>query len=292
MTQGISGNGNIIATVNYKGFLKVYQWSGTAYNLLWQYQEPPGTYYNWFTAVDVSYDGSYIAGGTLIFASSSSYDGRLRYFKVSTGSTPMWSYLNLLDEVSWVAFSKNGKILAMTSYGDIPDTKEDLLIFKTTSNSNVPIYSVNMTGSPYMCGVSNDGTSVVAGGKRVHARTFGNGGTFYNIFVDTADASSGVGHISGNTPKEYKLEQNYPNPFNPSTKIKFSIPAVGQRLAFDVKLIVYDILGKEIATLVNEKLQAGTYEVPFSIDQYSSGVYFYKIIAGDFTDTKRMLMIK
>ncbi|MCX6165296.1 MAG: WD40 repeat domain-containing protein [Ignavibacteriae bacterium] len=196
MTQGISGNGDIIAT--------------TAYNFLWQYQEPPGSYYNWFTAVDISYDGSYIAGGTLIFLSSSTYDGRLRYFKVSNGSTPLWSYVGLLDGVYSVSFSKNGKILAVASYGDIPNTKNDLYIFKTSVNSNSPIYMINMPGSPYVCSASNDGTTVLAGGKAVHARVMGSGGTLYNIFVDTAETPLKTGNISGKIPNEYKLEQNYP----------------------------------------------------------------------------------
>ncbi|MFA5403735.1 MAG: agmatine deiminase family protein [Ignavibacteria bacterium] len=91
---------------------------------------------------------------------------------------------------------------------------------------------------------------------------------------------------------DYKLFQNYPNPFNPSTNIKFQIP----RNSF-VTLKIYDILGKEVATLVNENLQAGTYEIPFSISQFSgnrisSGLYFYKLKAGDFTETKKMLLVK
>jgi hypothetical protein len=287
MTQGISGNGNLIATVNYKGYLKVYQWNGSAYNLLWQYQEAPGTYYNWFTAVDISYDGSYIAGGTLIFQSSSSYDGRLRYFKVSNGSTPLWSFLSLLDEVSWVKFSKNGKILALTSYGDAANTKSDLVIFKTTSNSNVPIYTVNMPGSPYMCDVSNDGTTVCASGKAVHARIMGSGGTLYNIAVDTSEGVNNIRNINGNIPSEYKLEQNYPNPFNPNTTIRFQI----KDLSF-VSLIIYNTLGKGIATLVNEEIKPGTYEVKWDASQYPSGMYFYKLSCRNFSETKKLILVK
>ena len=107
-------------------------------------------------------------------------------------------------------------------------------------------------------------------------------------------------NTTNETPDKFKLSQNYPNPFNPSTIIKFSVPQLSSLHALGrdlVTLKVYNILGKEVATLVNENLQPGTYEIPFSINQYTniqypSGVYFYKIIAGDFTDTKRMLMIK
>jgi hypothetical protein len=104
--------------------------------------------------------------------------------------------------------------------------------------------------------------------------------------------TSGVNNISSNIPGEYKLYQNYPNPFNPTTKIHFDLPK-----ASDIKLIVYDILGKEVVTLVNEKLQPGTYEVPFSISQFSgnqisSGIYFYKLETENFTDVKKLVLIK
>jgi hypothetical protein len=98
----------------------------------------------------------------------------------------------------------------------------------------------------------------------------------------------------------FKLEQNYPNPFNPSTKIKFTIPSVTLRQAQSdtwVTLKVYDILGNEVATLVNEELSAGEYEVEFSVSQDSSpdiasGVYFYTIKAGSFAQAKKMILLR
>ena len=97
-------------------------------------------------------------------------------------------------------------------------------------------------------------------------------------------------------PKSFVLEQNFPNPFNPSTKIKFDIPALSSPLGRGVGgmtvLKVYDILGKEITTLVNENLQPGTYEVKFDGTKLSSGIYFYKIIAGDYSETKKMILMK
>lgn len=96
-----------------------------------------------------------------------------------------------------------------------------------------------------------------------------------------------VKNISSKTPLSYSLSQNYPNPFNPTTKIKFDIMRLG-----DVKIIVYDITGREIQALVNEKLSPGTYEVSFDGSQLTSGVYFYKLITGGFTETKKMILIK
>lgn len=289
-SQGISGDGSIIATINYRGYVKVYQWSGTAYTLLWQYQEAPGTYYNWMSTVDISNDGNYIATGSLIFVTSSTYDGRVRFFKVSNGNTPLWSYTDMGDEVTCVDFSKNGKILAVSSWGDIDDTKKDLCVFKTSVISNSPIFSTNMQGSPFVCSVSNDGTSVIAGGKAVHARQMGSGGTYWNVSIDTSENPLKIHNITSNTPNTYKLGQNYPNPFNPTTKIGFQIKEAGL-----VTLKVYDVLGKEVASLVNETLQAGEYEVPFSISQYNqiqSGVYFYRLQANNFTETKRLVLVK
>ena len=88
-------------------------------------------------------------------------------------------------------------------------------------------------------------------------------------------------------PNYYSLSQNYPNPFNPSTSIKFTMPQ-----GDNVKLVIFDILGREVKTLVNEFRNSGTYEVNFDASLLASGVYFYRLEAGEFTDTKRMLLVK
>ena len=93
--------------------------------------------------------------------------------------------------------------------------------------------------------------------------------------------------INSSIPTKFILRQNYPNPFNPVTKIKFCLPVVSSS-----SLKIFDITGKEVETLVNERLQPGTYEVTFDGTRLNSGVYFYKLSTGDFSETKRMLMIK
>jgi len=100
----------------------------------------------------------------------------------------------------------------------------------------------------------------------------------------------GIQHNGNNVPREYLLFQNYPNPFNPVTKIKFSLPFKAG--VHSVKLKIYDVLGKEVTTLVNEQLRAGTYDVDWDASEYSSGVYYYKLTAGDFTQTKKMVILK
>ncbi len=89
--------------------------------------------------------------------------------------------------------------------------------------------------------------------------------------------------------KNFELCQNLPNPFNPVTKIRFEIP---DNYKGHVSLKIFDILGKEVETLVNEKQSPGEYEVNWDASQYPSGVYFYKLSAGDFSETKKMLLVK
>jgi len=105
----------------------------------------------------------------------------------------------------------------------------------------------------------------------------------------TTELSTSITSIKNEAalPTVFALEQNYPNPFNPSTMISYSIP----QSSF-VTLKVYDILGNEITTLVNETRSAGKYEVRFDASELSNGVYFYTVNADNFTSTKKMLLMK
>jgi hypothetical protein len=88
-------------------------------------------------------------------------------------------------------------------------------------------------------------------------------------------------------PTVFKLEQNYPNPFNPSTKIKFAVPEKS-----NVLIKVYDILGSEVATLVNKEMDAGWYENDFNAAGLSSGVYLFRMEAGSYVNTKKMILLR
>ncbi|HEY5123868.1 MAG TPA: T9SS type A sorting domain-containing protein, partial [Ignavibacteria bacterium] len=99
--------------------------------------------------------------------------------------------------------------------------------------------------------------------------------------------ASGINVINNEIPSTFSLSQNYPNPFNPTTNIRYQIP----NNSF-VTLKIYDVLGREVQILVNESLKPGTYETSFDGSTLNSGVYFYKISAGDFSETKKMLMVK
>jgi len=101
-----------------------------------------------------------------------------------------------------------------------------------------------------------------------------------------------INNISQTIPNNFSLSQNYPNPFNPQTKIKFDIPVNVKGQTQNVKLVIYDLLGREVTTLVNEQLKPGSYEIDWDGSNFSSSVYFYKIISGDFVETKKMVLMK
>jgi len=120
-------------------------------------------------------------------------------------------------------------------------------------------------------------------------------GTGTDVVTIKYSKNVGIQNINENIPDNYVLYQNYPNPFNPTTKIKFDVastPLIPLQRGTLVVLKVYDIMGREVQTLVNDRLDSGTYETSFDGSQLSSGVYFYKLITKDFTETKKMLMIK
>ncbi len=111
-----------------------------------------------------------------------------------------------------------------------------------------------------------------------------------NYSKDTVDITFnlvGIVQKGKDIPKSYVLGNNYPNPFNPTTKISFGLPR-----SSNTKLIVYDLLGREVITLVNDKLEAGNYNVEWNAGNYSSGIYFYRIESGDFVQTKKMVLLK
>lgn len=201
-SQGISYDGSIIATVNYSGYVRVFQRNGSTYNFLWQDQEPPGIYYNWANAVDVSNDGNYVAVGTLIFVTSSEYNGTVKLYKTSNGGAVSWKYENCGDAVTALSFNDPGNVLAASSWGALNNSTPDLYVFKVWEG-NTPIFTVNTNGSFFDEALSSDGSTLITSGKAVHARTFGNGGLAYNVFVDTSDSNVPVelesfsGKVSG-----------------------------------------------------------------------------------------------
>jgi hypothetical protein len=153
------------------------------------------------------------------------------------------------------------------------------------------------------CGMSNAAgvyhlSSLPAGNLKIIVNRFGytSDSTTVNMTsvsnIDSVNfnlnrAPVGIQQVGTILPSEFRLYQNYPNPFNPITNVKFSIVNSGL-----VKLTVYDVLGHEVQTLVNERLNAGTYETTFDGSMLPSGVYFYTLITDSFKMTRRLLLIK
>jgi hypothetical protein len=110
----------------------------------------------------------------------------------------------------------------------------------------------------------------------------------YQAWMRIQDITTiGIKQINSEVPDKYSLSQNYPNPFNPSTNIKYQIPNNGF-----VKLTVFDILGHNVETLVNQKQSAGTYEVEWDGSKYPSGVYFYQFKTESYSQTKKLMLVK
>jgi photosystem II stability/assembly factor-like uncharacterized protein len=165
--------------------------------------------------------------------------------------------------------------------------------YSSTSRSN----DLGQTWSPFTSGIIN---------CRILYLTFGNGDVLFAAaekmgIYRTTSAITSVEDNENEVLNNFTLEQNYPNPFNPSTKIKFIIPLVETHrdASLLTTLKVYDVLGNEIATLVNEEKPAGNYEISFNASKLSSGVYFYRIAihsdklqAGSLIETKKMILLK
>ena len=158
-----------------------------------------------------------------------------------------------------------------------------------TFRANIPAQPLNTKIYYYISANSNSGRTVTKPLPAPH-------GNFQFRVTNT----NGITQTGNNVPGKFELYQNYPNPFNPATKIKFDIPNTvgaarlrnGQAYMRPVQMKVYDILGREVATLVNENLQPGTYSVDWNASNFSSGIYFYRIGTEGFVDVKRMILIK
>ncbi|MFA5012747.1 MAG: YCF48-related protein [Ignavibacteria bacterium] len=112
------------------------------------------------------------------------------------------------------------------------------------------------------------------------------------IFKNSSIFTTGINTVSENVPVTIRLKQNYPNPFNPRTVIGFQLPRHGGSPTSNVVIKIYDVTGREVQTLVNETLNAGDYKITFDGSGLTSGVYYYKITAGEFSETRKMILLK
>jgi photosystem II stability/assembly factor-like uncharacterized protein len=150
------------------------------------------------------------------------------------------------------------------------------VISKTTNGGSTWINQFSSTGNnPQSIFFTNLNTGYVVGWEGTILKTIDGGGT------------TSVSEKDNNLPRGFQLSQNYPNPFNPITTISYQLPFSGP-----VTIKVYDLLGREVATLLNEEKSAGSYEVNFNASGISSGIYFYKLQADSFSETKKLILLK
>jgi photosystem II stability/assembly factor-like uncharacterized protein len=114
----------------------------------------------------------------------------------------------------------------------------------------------------------------------------------YGTIVHTTSGGIGIKKIESEIPANFVLHQNYPNPFNPTTKIRFEVPVHRESGNLKLEMKVYDILGREITTLLNQPLQPGIYEVDFDGSNYASGIYFYNLKYGEYFESRKMIILK
>lgn len=177
-------------------------------------------------------------------------------------------YLILQTQFTWTS-PKN--LLFSFCFDNATATTNSYVYATTTSNNSVYHNATNISGS--------SGCTSITGATATKVRP--------NLQIKWVPLPTGTSNVGNQVPKEYRLYQNYPNPFNPTTNIKYQLKTNGF-----VALKVYSILGKEVATLVNDNLEAGEYIVQFSCDYLPGGVYFYRLNAGNYTETKKMILLK
>jgi hypothetical protein len=148
------------------------------------------------------------------------------------------------------------------------------------------VFNYRQRNSHVSTGVVAPSTAIYKSGTTKYAAFAYAGLGPLNVYFNAEQLQNGIKNL-GVLATTYKLEQNYPNPFNPSTNIRFNIIKKGH-----VSMKIYDALGNEVTTLVNEELNINSYEATWNASGKASGVYFVKLITGDFTDVKKMILLK
>lgn len=261
------GVDDVIAGARYGNF---YCISGKGDSLIFMYSFPGDWMYtvNKMPSIDGNFSHEILAG---------TRDGKVVCFSGGTVAVPV-------ELVAFTGYVSNGKVF---------------LNWSTATESNNQGFEIEKQASSKQLAVNNwESIGFVPGfGTTTEPKSYSfidenlNSGKYiyrlkqvdYNGSFEYSD----IVEIEVATPSQYSLEQNYPNPFNPATTISYSIKEKGM-----ITLKVFDILGNEVSTVVNEEQQAGNYKVDFDASEFASGVYFYTLKAGEFISTKKMILLR
>lgn len=191
---------------------------------------------------------------------------------------------NDFDIATSIKSDVNGNVyVAGYSYGT--GTQEDFATVKYNSNGDqqwAEIFNGDADSSDIAASLAIDQSGNIYTSGYSYVTSSG-----FDFITIKYSQTVGVNQISGNLPEKFLLEQNYPNPFNPNTNIRYTIEEAGY-----TSLTVYNSVGIELSTLISENLQAGSYSAEFNAENYPSGVYYYKLTSGDFTQVKKMILLK
>ncbi len=222
----------------------------------------------------------YVTG---ILANNSSH-ASMGIIKYDQSGNQIWDKRYRLINSIWGNKTKFYENDGLYVVGTRDNNQHDILLYKLNSDGTSvfsTIYHYSYDDNPTDFIVDMD-KSIYITGFNQHI-----GESYTDLLFLKYSQTLSIYQITSEIPQFYSLQQNYPNPFNPNTKIRFSLP----RSSF-TKIIIYDVVGKEINNLVNSKFSAGIYEAEFNASNLSSGIYFYKLITEDFTETKKMVLIK
>ena len=293
-SNAIDANGNIFVTGYSYGSTSGPDYCTIKYNnsgaqqWVQRYDGPDGWDESWNIILDPA-GNVYITGNSAGVGTGDDYctikynnSGVQQWIARYTGPDSSNDYCN------WVAPDANGNVYVTGIVGDGVGNQQNIVtVGYNSAGVQQWVQTYNGIGNEFDSGnaltVDNQGNVYVTGGSDNIGNT---------DFVTIKYSSTiGIQPISTEIPDRFLLKQNYPNPFNPSTRIQFSIPnaATDSR---SVKLEIYDISGKLIRTLLNEDLSAGMYEIDFEASGLATGTYFYRLTTDNFTETKKMLLIK
>lgn len=241
-------------------------------------------------------------GGSLLLKTTNS---GINWFTQPTGSSDNWATVFFTSQnTGWLA-SGTSSIVKTTNSGNawLPQ-------YSGTNSSLNSSFFVN-ANTGWIVGYTGTIINTINGGINWNSQTSGVNANLTSLYFTSVNTgyivgdsgkilkttnggiSIGITQIGSEIPKSFSISQNYPNPFNPQTKIKFELPSLSRsKSSIPVKLVIFDLLGREVTTLVNEELKPGTYEADWDGSNYSSGVYFYKIITEGFVETKKMVLMK